>query len=489
MTPSQKIQLPPLQDYIDGRFYPPDIPLGVWLENPNTGEHSQEQMATNDANLERALTAAWRVHQQGTWANMPLTERAAHLAAFSAELDKRKQRIAELDSFLTGTIINLNRMLGMIVTGAWHLAIEQMNSGWLHSTMPGPNNNLVHIHRKPWGPALILVAWNAPSAFMAHKGANSLAAGCPTILKTTEWAPHGCDVFGEAAHAAGMPPGVFQVVHGGVEVGKKLVADPRIRAISFTGGVEAGRSIAAVCAQQIKAAQLELGGNNPVIVMEDADLDFAADGIVSLMISLNGQWCRALGRVVVHENVHDALLDKVIDRFAAVKIGDSLDSATQLGPMIHSRHLQKITGQLHQLIAQGGESHSASQLPDLAGNFIAPTLVSGIDIKQAQDEIFGPIGTVHTFTSDSEMLALANGTPYGLEAYLFAGDEEKALHLGEHIHAGGVKINGASILSLNLMAPRPAWGVSGIHEEGTMETFRFFTNTRVVGVEGPLQFG
>jgi phenylacetaldehyde dehydrogenase len=481
--------LPELIDLIDGELSQPSESLGVWLEDPNTGERVQEQKATSDAQVERALAAAWRVHQAGTWANLPSAERAGYLAAFSQELDKRKGRIAELEAQTTGAVIGITSMLQIIVTGAWFLAIEQLQSGWMYSTLAGPNHNTVEIHRKPWGPALALVPWNAPAPMAAHKVANALAAGCPTILKPTEWAPQGCDVFAEAAQAAGIPAGVFQLVHGNPRVGGNLVKDQRLKAVSFTGGLAGGRAIAQACAYDFKPAQLELGGNNAVIVLDDADLDDAADGIVNLLISLNGQWCRALGRLIVHAAIQTALLERVLARLAQVKLGHSLSPASQMGPIIHSQHLAKIRGQLDALLAQGGTAHSSTPLPtDLGGNFLAPTLVTGVSMDAAQDEIFGPIGTVHPFHTDAEALQLANHTHYGLEAYVFAGDEARALALGRQLHAGGVKVNGSTMMSLNLLAPRPAWGWSGFSEEGTQETFRFFCGTRVVGVEGKITF-
>ena len=486
--PSTQITLPPLRDYIAGQFSEPTESLGVWLENPNTGEQLAEQKATDNVCIDLALQTAWETHQSGIWADMPIEERVEILARLSSELEKRQKYIAQFDSLNTGVTIRFTTMLNIIVTGAWHLANEQLKSGWIHTTMPGTNDNMMHIHRLPWGPALLLVAWNAPSTFMAHKGASSLAAGCPTILKPTEWAPYGCDIFGEAAQAAGLPPGVFQIVHGGPKVGAKMVADERIKAISFTGGIAGGRAIATACAQSFKPAQLEMGGNNPVIIMPDADLDEAAAGVVSLMISLNGQWCRALGRLIVPADKQEALLERVLDRFSQITIGDSLDMTTDLGPMIHSQHLAGLQQQLDALIAAGGTAHSNSTLPDWGGNFIAPTLVTGVPADKAQTEIFGPIGTVHPYETEAEMLALANGTAYGLEAYIFTQDEENGVKLGSKIHAGEVKINGPSILSLGIMTPRPAWGLSGMNEEGTAETFQFFCNTRVVGVEGPLNF-
>lgn len=480
-------RLPDLTNFVDGRTSRAAEPLGPWLEDPNTGEPLAPQAASSDEDIERALAAAWRAHEDGAWAGMPVDERAGFLAALSAELDKRKARIAELESLQTGAVIRLTGMLGIITTGAWLLAIEQMKTTGATAFMDGPNGHPVEIHRKPWGPALSLVPWNAPAPMAAHKLANSLAAGCPSILKPSEWAPHGCAMFAEAAQAAGLPKGVLQIVHGGPAQGATLVKDPRVKAVSYTGGLAGGRAIAQSCAWDFKPAQLELGGNNPVVVLDDADLDQAAAGVVLLMTSLNGQWCRALGRLIVHASVRDALLGKVLGALSAVRLGHSLSPDSDMGPMVHSRHLAKLRGQIGRLVEKGAEAHAATPLPSdpalAGGHFLPPTLITGARPGDAMDEIFGPVGTVHEFSSDGEALALANGTPYGLEAYVFTRDEPRGLRLARQIHAGGVKVNGSSMLSLSLMAPRPAWGLSGFAEEGTIETFRFFCGTRVVGVE------
>jgi phenylacetaldehyde dehydrogenase len=474
----------PLQDYINGEFSNPSVHRGIWLENPNTKERLQEQMGTDEGGIEKALASAQSAFENGVWSEISIDERCAYLAEFSAAIDKRKDEISRLESLTTGVPIGLTTMFQIILTGAWHLANEQLQSGWTMQTHEGFTGKTVEVHRKPLGVALCLVPWNAPAPMAVHKVANALAAGCPTILKPTEWAPNGCDILAEAAHKAKLPKGVFQIVHGGPDVGGKLVKDLRVRAVSFTGGLLGGQAIARECAYQMKPSQLELGGNNNVIVLEDADLDSAAQHIINLMTSLNGQWCRALGRLLVHQSVAEKLLDTTLEKMQEIKIGDSLSFETKMGPMVHSQHLAKITGQMESLLSKGGTAHASANLPDLDGNFIAPTLVTGVDSKDAQHEIFGPIGTVHTFTTDDEAVKIANDTPYGLEGYVFGTDEERALKVARKVRAGGVKVNGSTVLSLSLMAPRGAWGLSGLHDEGTIETFQFFCGTQVVGVEG-----
>ncbi len=474
----------PLMDYIDGEFASPSVHRGVWLEDPNTGEQLQEQLASDDKAIERALASAEAAYESGGWSDISADERAAYLAEFSAQIDSRKDEISRLESLTTGVPISLTTMFQIILTGAWHLANEQAQSDWVYSTHEGFTGRDVEVHHKPLGVALCLVPWNAPAPMAVHKTANALAAGCPTILKPTEWAPNGCDILAEAAHQAKLPKGVFQIVHGGPDVGGKLVKDSRVRAVSFTGGLQGGREIARECAYEMKPSQLELGGNNNVIVLEDADIDTAADGIINLMTSLNGQWCRALGRLLVHKSIEESLLEAVLAKMQNLKIGDALSFETQMGPMVHSQHLAKIKGQIDDLLLKGGTAHASADLPDLPGNFIAPTLITGVANEHAQHEIFGPIGTVHTFSSDDEAVKLANSTPYGLDGYVFCTDEDRGLALARRVRAGGVKVNGSTIMSLSLMAPRGAWGLSGLNDEGTIETFRFFCGTRVVGVEG-----
>jgi acyl-CoA reductase-like NAD-dependent aldehyde dehydrogenase len=487
-TPSTTVEVPALRQLVDGEVSEPSVDLGVDLENPNTGEVISRQVATADADVERAAAAAHAAYESGQWSTTPVEQRAAILEAVADALDAEAMRLAALESLGTGAIIRTTGMLAAVINGgAFRLAAGQLRAGVLSSTMDGPTGLPAEIHRLPWGPALSLVPWNAPAPMAAHKVANSLAAGAPSILKPSEWAPYGTQelglVVGRVLAEHGQHPGVFQLVQGGPHVGGALVTDPRIRAISFTGGLNGGRAIAAACALDFKPAQLELGGNNPIVVLADADVDQASTGIVDLLTQLNGQWCRALGRLVLAEPVADAVLDAVLDKLAAIRLGDSVSPETDMGPIVHSAHLAHLRGRIAELQAKGGKAHATTPLPDLPGNFLAPTLVTGVSSADAQDEIFGPVATVHTVKDDAEAVQVANGTPFGLEGYVFAGDPGRGMAVARQIRAGGVKVNGSTMLSLNLFAPRPAWGLSGQGDEGTLETLLFFTNHRVVGVE------
>ena len=476
-------------DLIDGRWSTPTIEREDWIEDPNTGEQVQTQRATDPAGIEASLAAAWRVHRSGEWQSLGAEGRAERLFALGAALETRASRSARLESAESGATISITSMLSFILHAAFGLAGAQISHGILSSRFEGPTGRDVEVERSGWGPAVLLCPWNAPAPMAAHKAASALAAGCPVIIKPPERAPHGTAMIAEAAMEVGLPPAVIQLVHGGPEVGADLIGDPRCRVVSFTGGTVGGRAIAHQCAEGLKPVQLELGGHSPLIILPDADLDRAAEAIVTLITTLNGQWCRALGRVIVPADRESEILDAVLGRLSELELGHSLSPDSQMGPIVSAAHLATLRSAVDRLTGLGGTAHSSTPLPggDLAGgNWLAPTLISGLSPSHTRDEIFGPVASVHPYSSIDEAVALANGTEYGLEAYLVGTDTEAAMKVARRVVAGGVKVNGALPMSLNLMAPRPAWGISGLHDEGTVETILFFGGNRTIGVEGSL---
>ncbi len=482
--------LPAQRDFIAGAWAEPALHRSDWVEDPNTGERRQRQARTDDTGVERALAAAAALHASGDWSGRPAAERAEVLLAYADALEPQCPTIAGLEAATTGATITTTSMLSFIVHAAFRLAAAQLADGVLSARFEGPTGRDVEVERVGWGPAVLLVPWNAPAPMAAHKAASALAAGCPVIIKPPERAPHGTAALAGPADELGLPPGLVQVVHGGPEVGGVLVQDPRCRAVSFTGGVEGGRAVAVACAMGLKPVQLELGGHSPLVVLPDADTDAAAEAAASLLTTLNGQWCRALGRLILPSARRAEILDAVLDRLAGVQVGHSCEDASQMGPIVHSTHLGMLRDRIGELVAAGGTAHAPTPLPERAdlagGNWLAPTLVTGVDPAVTATEIFGPVATVHAYDDVDGALALANATEYGLEAYVVGADEDAAMAVARQVVAGGVKVNGASPISLHLMAPRPAWGISGLHDEGTTETIEFFGGNRVVGVEGSL---
>eukprot|EP00004_Rigifila_ramosa_P024199 TRINITY_DN6946_c0_g1_i1.p1 TRINITY_DN6946_c0_g1~~TRINITY_DN6946_c0_g1_i1.p1 ORF type:complete len:608 (-),score=145.05 TRINITY_DN6946_c0_g1_i1:40-1632(-) len=480
-------KLPEVLDLIDGQTAKPKKMLEGWITDPNTGAKLERMVATEKADVDRAIAAAHRVHTSGIWANTPPAERAAILNKIADALGPHVEEIARLDAATTGAIVKFTSIVAMIVQWAFRLAAGEIARLGTKSEMMSDEWGRVDVHRKPLGPAVCIAPWNAPSGISAHKVASALAAGCPCILKPSEFTPHSVHFLIEACRAAGLPDGVFQLVHGGAEVGAQLVGDARVRAVSFTGGLIGGRAVAAACARDFKPAQLELGGNNCMVVFEDADVDAVAEAVVAGLTSLNGQWCRALGRLIVHGSLEKRVVAAALERLAKVRVGHSLDPEAQMGPLVHARHRELVAKSLAELVAKGGKAHSTTPLPSEYGEgfFFAPTLVTGLKSSQTLEEIFGPVAAVHTFSSEAEALAMANEAPFGLGGYVFGSDEERCRRFAEQMSTGEVKINGVVMMSPHIMAPRPAWNLSGMGTEGTTETFEFFRGSRVVAVMGP----
>jgi acyl-CoA reductase-like NAD-dependent aldehyde dehydrogenase len=484
--------LPAQLDFIDGTWRAPTVARAEWIEHASTGAPVQQQVATDAAGVEAALAAAWRVHDNAEWSGRSAADRADALDALGATLAPMVPDIAANESATSGAIIGTTSMLGFIVHGAFHLAAQMLRAGTLSQRFDGPAGpGSVEVERLPWGPALLLCPWNAPAPMAAHKMASALAAGCPVIIKPPERAPHGSAALAAGAEQIGLPRGLVQLVHGGPDVATTMMTDRRIRAVSFTGGIVGGRAVAHACAEGLKPAQLELGGHSPLVILPNAAADDVAAAAVGLLTTLNGQWCRALGRLIVPAARHDELVDAVLTALADVRIGDPLDPSSQMGPIVHSAHLASLRALVDRLAAAGGQVHARTPLPSNAGNWMAPTVVTGLDPANSADEMFGPIAAVHTYDTIDQAVALANGTDYGLEAYVVGDADdnagELAMHVARRIRAGGVKVNGVSPISLSLMAPRPAFGISGLHDEGTAETIHFFGGNRVVGVENSLR--
>ncbi|TYL46044.1 aldehyde dehydrogenase [Nocardioides sp. BGMRC 2183] len=483
-----ELLLPALEQLVDGRWSAPAEELDLRLADPYTGADLGPALACSDDDVDAAAAAAERVHRTKGWRALAAERRAEILDAIGTALAPEVPRIAALDALATGVPVTQTAIVAMIVPGAFHLAAQQLRDGVLLETTAGDNGRTVEVHRLPLGPTLCLVPWNAPAPMAAHKVASSLAAGAPTLLKPSEYAAWGttllATIIDRVLTEHDVPSGTFQLLQGGAHVGGRVVNDRRIRAVSFTGGLEAGTAIATACAANFTALQLELGGNNPLVVMPDADLDDAARAATDLLTTLNGQWCRALGRLVVPADKADALVEKIEERLAGLVVGDPLDPATEFGPIAHAGHRARLRSQIDARLEAGGKAHVTTVLPEGEGIFLAPTLITDVPSTAALDEVFGPVATVHPYEDVDQAVDLANATPFGLEGYVVGTDTEAALEVAREVCAGEVKVNGSSVMSLHLMTPRPAWGLSGMGEEGTVETIRVFTGARVVGVEG-----
>ena len=479
---SESSVLPELLNYIDGGVSVPLSSRGTSLHNPNTLEPLQEQLSCSEEQVARALCASEQANETRLWENTPAEERAAVLDQIADRLNDAEVResIARVDSLTTGAIISVTRTMAELAPFSFRAAAQYLREGHLEQRFPGKAGE-VEYFRRPWGPALLISPWNGPTAISSHKVASALAAGAPCILKPSEWAPHFAVTMAGIIHDMDLPEGTFQLTCGNRIAGGMMVGDSRIKSISFTGGTAGGRAISQACAESFTPLQLELGGNNPMVIFADADLEKAARGIAFGLTNLNAQWCRALGRVIVHRSIKQELLERVKVEFGKVILGDSLDNNSTMGPQIHAQQYQSILAAIDRLQSLGGKLLQNTAMPDLPGYFIPPTLIDDCRPEDTTHEIFGPVATVHCFDTDAEALKLANGTDYGLAAYVYGENEEKAFAFSRQLRTGGVKINGYNLLSLSPAVPRGAWGISGLGEEGTAHTIEFFTGACVVG--------
>ncbi|MFI9123514.1 aldehyde dehydrogenase family protein [Streptomyces bikiniensis] len=457
---------------------------GEWNVDPNTREPVHRTVTTGPGDVERALKHAERVYHVGRWDDEARQERADTLDRVAALVEARVEDIARADSLTSGVPIGVTRKVAAFLpTRIRATAADLRSIPRVRALAAGGRD--VRLYKVPWGPAAILTPWNGPSFIPAAKVVSAVAAGCPVILKPSEHAPGSAQIVVECFVAAGLPAGALQLVHGRGDVGAALTGDPRVKVVSFTGGPAAGRAIARAGAEDFKVLQLELGGNNPVLVLDDADVEVAADGIFEGMTKLNGQWCEGPGKVLAPRRLVGPLVEALAERISKVVVGHSLDEGAELGPISNAPHFATLQSRIEGLRALGATVHRPARLPELDGFFLSPAVAAGADPAKATAELFGPLVSVHAVDSDEEALHVANAHPSGLDAYVFGGDTERAIDVGARVLAGEVRINGAKIADLGDDSAQSFWGPSGIGGHGPAESVRVFCGDRVVGVDAP----
>jgi succinate-semialdehyde dehydrogenase/glutarate-semialdehyde dehydrogenase len=327
--------------------------------------------------------------------------------------------------------------------------------------------------KEPVGVVAAITPWNFPAAMIARKIAPALAAGCTVVCKPAEDTPLTSLALVRLAEEAGVPAGVLNIVTSSRERAAEVVDvwldDPRVRKISFTGSTPVGKHLARRSADTLKKLSLELGGNAPFIVFDDADLDAAVDGLMVAKFRNGGQTCVSPNRVFVQSGVHDAFVDKLAARVAALKVGPASDPASQIGPMINARAVDKIERHVRDAVEHGARVVvGGRRLAALGPNYFEPTLLTGADATMACacEETFGPVVPVTRFDSEAEVIAAANGTPYGLAAYFYSGDVRRIWRMAEALEAGLVGINEGALAA----EAAPFGGVkeSGYGREGSV---------------------
>ncbi|MEF3097890.1 NADP-dependent succinate-semialdehyde dehydrogenase [Raoultella terrigena] len=336
-------------------------------------------------------------------------------------------------------------------------------------TIPGhqADKRLIVI-KQPIGVTAAITPWNFPAAMITRKAGPALAAGCTMVLKPASQTPFSALALAELAQRAGIPDGVFSVVTGSAgAVGNALTSNPLVRKLSFTGSTEIGRQLMAQCAQDIKKVSLELGGNAPFIVFDDADLDKAVEGALASKFRNAGQTCVCANRLYVQEGVYDRFAEKLQQAVEKLQLGDGLQSGVTIGPLIDDKAVAKVQEHIADALAKGARIMTGGKVHELGGNFFQPTIVLDVpdSAKVAKEETFGPLAPLFRFKDEADVIRQANDTEFGLAAYFYARDLSRVFRVGEALEYGIVGIN-TGLIS-NEVAPFGGVKASGLGREGS----------------------
>ena len=462
--------------YIDGRRVDSQRRFDVF--SPIQQQALGQICEAGNEEVELAIHAAQRAFP--AWAALTAAQRKPYLDRFAQEIGKRADAFCEVESNDAGVL--LSRMRHGVVPRA------MLNLTWFAQHALGLQEHPIEteqahhrVRHDPAGVVVIITPWNSPLLLSTWKLGPALAAGNTCILKPPEWAPLTCSLLADAADAAGLPPGVFNVVQGaGATTGARLVADPRIARVSFTGSVPTARLIAQAAGANLVPCSLELGGKSPFIVLEDADLESAA-ATGTLMYRNAGQVCLAGTRFLVHEKVAGSFIAAMRAHVERLCVGDPRQTDTEVGPIIHPRQVERVLGYVQRAVAAGAQVLWGGGPHPFGAQYVQPTMLTGVkqDDEIVQNEVFGPVLTLQTFANDEEALALANGTDYGLGGVCF-GETAHAVSLADRVRTGFIWINSFGIRDLE--APFGGIKRSGVGREGGDWSFEFFCDVKDVVV-------
>ena len=351
-----------------------------------------------------------------------------------------------------------------------------------------PANNPAHrilVLKQPIGVVAAITPWNFPLAMITRKVAPALGAGCPVVVKPAEDTPLTALALAELAHRAGIPPGVFNVLTGrpGL-IGGELTANPAVRKLSFTGSTEVGKLLMRQCAGTLKKLSLELGGNAPFIVFDDADLERAVAGALASKYRNTGQTCVCANRILVQGGIYDAFAERLAEQVRALRIGDGMQPAVQQGPLINESAVRKVEGLIQDAVEKGARVVTGGHRHALGGTFFEPTVLCDVSpaMRVSQEEIFGPVAPLYRFSTEDDAVRLANETRYGLAAYFYTRDLARAWRVSEGLEYGIVGIN-EGVVSTEV-APFGGVKESGVGREGSKYGIDEFLETKYVCIGG-----
>ena len=478
------------------RSLPSDLPTkllidGEWVDAEASRSFDVIDPATEkflvaiaDASVDQgtdALDAA--VRAQRSWADTAPRERAEVLRETFSLVTKRKDDFARLMTLEMGK--PLAESYGEVSYGAEFLrwfSEEAVRIRGDYGLLPeGKVRQLVT--KRPIGPCLFITPWNFPLAMATRKDAPALAAGCTVVIRPASATPLTTLLLAKTFLDAGLPAGVLNVITGRDHaVTDAVLEDPRLRKLSFTGSTGVGVNLLGKAAKHVLRTSMELGGNAPFIVFDDADLDQAIVGAKAAKMRNMGEVCIAANRFIVHESVAEEFTDKMVEMMSGLVVGDGLDEKSEVGPMITERDREKVDGLVRSAVEAGATVRCGGEIPAGKGWFYPPTVLAGVpaDAEIMQTEIFGPVAPVTTFRTEEEALALANSVPVGLAGYVFTRDTARILRMGQKLEVGMIGANLGAFS--NAAAPFGGVKESGLGREGSYQGIEEFLETIYVAL-------
>lgn len=453
--------------YIDGEWVAARAMRRFAVGDPATGEHLANVADLDGADTATAIAAA--AHALPAWRNRTAKERSALLRRWFELVIHAQDDLARIMTAEQGKPLAEAR--SEILYGASFLEWFAEEAKRVYGdVIPAPRSGQrILVLKEPVGVVAAVTPWNFPNAMITRKAGPALAAGCTIVIKPSEETPLSALALAELAHRAGIPAGVVNIVptNQAADVGRELTANPSVRKISFTGSTDVGKLLMGQSAATVKKVSLELGGNAPFIVFDDADLDAAVDGAMASKYRNTGQTCVCANRLLVQNGVHDAFVEKLKTRISELRVGNGFHADVTQGPLINAKAVAKVERLIGDAVAKGARIEAGGKRHRLGGTFFEPTLITGATgaMVCAREEIFGPVAAVYRFESEEDAIRIANDTEFGLAAYFYASDVGRVMRVAEKLEYGIVGINEGMISTE--VAPFGGIKQSGIGREGS----------------------
>lgn len=465
--------------FIGGAWHLPQSTETLDMISPITEQSILTLPGGGEADMDLAVAAARRAFDMGSWPRMTPAERATIIRAIGAAIAARSELLGRVWTAQVGATVGFTSMFTGLVPSYYDYYADLADRHPFEDVRPTAFGH-ARVVREPVGVCALVLPWNAPLILLSQKLAAGLLAGCTFVVKPSPETPLEALILAECAEEAGLPVGVLNIVPAGREAGEKLIRDPRIDKVSFTGSTVAGKNIAAVCAERVARCSLELGGKSAAIICEDADIATAIGTVAPFSMPFTGQICFSQTRVLVPDSRHDEIVDAYTAAVEGISLGDPWDPATAMGPLSMARQRDRVLSYIETgrregaRLVRGGGNGGFNR-----GYFVEPTIFDDVspDMTIAQEEIFGPVVSIIRYRDEAEAIAIANDSLFGLSGTVFTQDVARGERLARQVRTGNISINS---LQIDPGVPFGGFKQSGLGREGGPEGLETFLETKAI---------